>query len=339
MTKIRLNIPGNTILISPLDWGLGHATRCIPIIASLIEQNKKVIVAAEGAGMNIIKEAFPNVTFLPLKGYRITYSKKGHWFFIKLMAQLPKILTSVIREKKWVQQAIRQHNIDTIISDNRLGFYSKEVHSVFITHQLGIKTGSSFLDKVVQKINYFFINQFDECWIPDYKGNDNLAGELSHPTVMPKIPTVYIGLLSRFQKKEVSKRYKWAVVLSGPEPQRTIFENIITKQIKNSKDAIVLVRGLPENSAVSTINLGENISVYNHLEKDLLSEIMQQSNVVIARSGYSTIMDLMAIAQRAVLVPTPGQTEQEYLAKYLSEKKTFRTVSQSNFDFTMLPNE
>ncbi len=335
VTHFNCNIPGSKILISPLDWGLGHATRCIPIIESLLQQNKKVLVAGDGPGMNIIQSAFPQLIYLPLQGYNISYSKSARGFFIKMLFQLPKITKAILREKKWLKKTIQQYQIDTVISDNRLGFCNNKVYSVFITHQLGIKTGSVFFDKLVQHINYFFINQFDECWVPDYKEENNLAGELSHPKKMPDIPTVYIGFLSRFEKKTTAIQYKWAIVLSGPEPQRTMFEDMIVQQLKSCKDAVLLVRGLPASS-INTFSLPKNITVYNHLDKEDLNECMQQAMGVIARSGYSTVMDLITIQQKAVLVPTPGQTEQEYLANYLSEKKIFKTISQKDFHLEAL---
>jgi UDP-N-acetylglucosamine transferase subunit ALG13 len=248
-----------------------------------------------------------------------------------MIAQLPKIKAAIDFERNWLQQVIASHQIDVVISDNRLGLCNKAIQSVIITHQLGIQSGNLWLDRLIQKVNYHFINQFSECWVPDFEGENNIAGELSHPHIMPKIPVEYIGTLSRFTKIPQEKKYKKVIVLSGPEPQRTILENILIVQLKNYPETSVLVRGLPNDSTVLKID-NPLITVHNHLEATALSILMQQADCVIARSGYSTIMDLLAIDQPALLIPTPGQTEQLYLAKYLSEKKLFKSVSQEEFE-------
>jgi len=307
------------ILIAPLDWGLGHATRCIPIIKELQQRQIEVIIAADGAIATLLQREFPEIKIIPLKGYNISYGKRKNLFLLKIISQLPKIWKAIQHERYWLNDMIALHKIEAVISDNRLGFCSKKVPSFFITHQLQIKSGSFFLDKIIRHFNYYFINQFDECWIPDVESADNYAGTLSHPKVFPKIPIKYIGPLSRFKKSTQEKKYKIAIVLSGPEPQRTIFENNIINQLKDVNVSIVLVRGLPnETQQLSLTN--QQVILHNYLDAAELSDLVQQSEIVIARSGYSTIMDLVAIGQQAILVPTPGQTEQEYLAKYLSEK-------------------
>ncbi len=319
------------ILIAPLDWGLGHATRCIPIIKELQRRQIEVIIAAEGAIATLLQREFPEIKIIPLKGYNISYGKRKNLFLLKIISQLPKIWKAIQYEKYWLNDMIALHKIEAVISDNRLGFCSKKVPSFFITHQLQIKSGSFFLDKIIRHFNYYFINQFDECWIPDVESADNYAGTLSHPEVFPKIPVKYIGPLSRFKKLTQEKKYKIAIVLSGPEPQRTIFENKIINQLKDVNVSTVIVRGLPnEIQQLSLTN--QQVILHNYLDAVELSDLMQQSEIVIARSGYSTIMDLVAIGQQAVLVPTPGQTEQEYLAKYLSEKGLFKTMNQSDFE-------
>lgn len=317
-------------MISPLDWGLGHTTRCIPLIRFFLQHQFEVFVGAEGSASMLISQAFPDISILPLKGYRIKYSKQKAFFLTKLLLQLPRIQSAINYENKWLNKVIDEHNIDLVISDNRLGLYTKKAQTVFITHQLRIQSGINWLDALIQKINYHYINRFSECWVPDIKGDGNLAGALSHPEKLPKIPVKYIGWLSRFIKKEQPKKYKFVVVLSGPEPQRTIFEKKIIQQENEFDGITAIVRGLPQGNETLPFT-NPLITCFNHLPADELSELMQQAELVISRSGYSTIMDLITIQQKAVLVPTPGQTEQEYLAKYLAEKKLFNTVSQERF--------
>jgi UDP-N-acetylglucosamine transferase subunit ALG13 len=328
-----LNIPGPNInkndtkkrvLVAPLDWGLGHATRCVPVIREFIRLGFQVLLAGENAIAQLLKEEFPELTVLHLKGYRIRYGKNRRSFVIKMFLQLPKILRCIKEEKKWLEKIIASYNIDIVFSDNRFGLYSTNAHCIFMTHQLFIKTGNSFTEKIAQKINYRYINRFDECWVPDNAGAENLAGILSHPAKMPELPVKYIGILSRFTKQEFEKKYDLAAVLSGPEPQRSFFEDILLKQIKGSSLNAVVVRGLPCNTEIPAIKT----KILNHLPAAALNELILSSRIVISRSGYSTLMDLATIGTSAILVPTPGQTEQEYLAEYLSGKNYFISAPQ-----------
>ena len=317
------------ILIAPLDWGLGHVTRCIPIIKLLVQKNCSVIIAAEGKVKALLQQEFPELTFVDLKGYNIHYSKNKWPLPFVIARQIPKIFSAIQYENKRLKEIVKQHCIDGIISDNRFGFYHPSIPSVCITHQLLIKTSfGKMMNKLVQKINYHYINRFSECWIPDYKSENNLAGELSHPGKQPTIPVHYVGALSRFQKMDVTEK-NVLIILSGPEPQRTIFENMLMKQIKKYKQPLVLVRGLPDEK--KELNVPENISVYNHLPSEELNQKLAEASVVISRCGYSTVMDLAVMKKKSILIPTPGQTEQEYLAMHLMKKNFALCIDQTKF--------
>jgi len=319
------------VLLAPLDWGLGHATRCIPIINVLIEHDIEVILAAEGAVARLLKEEYPSIVILPLNGYNIKYSRGRRSFSLKMLIQLPRLLSSISQEKKWLNKIIDIHNINAVISDNRFGLSNVKAPCVYITHQLFIQTGNSFLNKVAQKVNYYFINKFTECWVPDTGGINNLAGKLSHPVHFPRTRVKYLGILSRCRKINTEKKYSLLVLLSGPEPQRTIFENILLKQLDTINGTIVFVRGLPgTNKKIQLEN--KNIIIHDHLPAEQLNELLQQAENIIARSGYSTIMDLVTVQQKAILVATPGQTEQEYLATHLMEQKLFYACRQEGFN-------
>ncbi len=328
--KINNNSRKKRILIAPLDWGLGHATRCIPLIKMLIKYGAEPLIAAEEPISSLLKKEFPNLVILRLKGYRISYSRNKNFFFLKMLMQAPKIRATVINEKRWLDKMIIEHEIDAVISDNRFGLYSKKIPSVFITHQLEIKTSNKLLANQAQKINYKYINRFSECWVPDMEGPDNFAGQLSHPKQLPSIPVKYIGALSRCEKQPLKKEIELLVMISGPEPQRSIFENILLDQLEDTKDIVVLLRGLPATEQPLKLS-NNNISVFNHLPAREINELILKAKLVIARCGYSTVMDLATLGQRAILVPTPGQTEQEYLAQYLREKKLFYSVEQEHF--------
>ena len=317
------------ILIAPLDWGLGHATRCVPIIQMLVQKKCSVVIAAEGKVKALLQQEFPELQFADLKGYNIRYSKNKWSLPFVIGTQIPKIFSAIQYENKRLQEIVKEHSIDGIISDNRFGFYHYSVPSVFITHQLLIKTSlGKMVNGLVQKINYSYINRFSECWIPDYEGENNLAGELSHPWKKPFIPLRYTGALSRFQKKKVTEK-NVLIILSGPEPQRTIFENSLMKQIKKYKQPLVLVRGLPDEK--NELKAPENISVYNHLPSEELNQKLAEASVVMSRCGYSTIMDVAVMKKKSILIPTPGQTEQEYLAKHLMKNNFALCMDQNKF--------
>jgi len=324
------------ILIAPLDWGLGHATRCIPLIARLLALNCKVFIAADKQIFTLLQKEFPSAVFLRLKGYEIRYSRNKKNFFLKMLFQFPKIAGMIRNEKKWVKKMVKEYKINAIISDNRFGFYSKNVLSIYITHQLFIETGNYFTSIIATKIHRFFIKKYSHCWVPDFKEN-GFAGKLSHPEKIPSNVT-YIGPLSRFTLlPSVETIYDVFISISGPEPQRTIFENIIYSQLKNFKGKALVVRGLPAEK-VYLNQPGQSIEIMNHLSSTDFNKCMQQSKLVICRSGYTTIMDLVKLKKSAVLVPTPGQKEQEYLADFLSEKKYFVTVPQEDFSLQNILN-
>jgi uncharacterized protein (TIGR00661 family) len=329
MDQARTSLKPN-ILIAPLDWGLGHATRCIPIINALIQKNCNVIIACEGKIESLLFNEFPQVNFINFKGYRINYSKNSWSLPIHIGKQIPKIISTIQYENERLKEIVKEHSINGIISDNRYGFYHDSIPSVFITHQLRIKTGfGRIVDDYLQKLNYKYINRFSECWIPDNENKSILAGELSHPEKMPSVRTKYLGPLSRFQKINSKEEKHLLVLLSGPEPQRTIFENLVLQQLNEYKSPIVLVRGLPGES--KELHLPSNICVYNHLPAEELNQKINEASFVVSRCGYSTMMDLAVLKKKSILVPTPGQTEQEYLAKHLMKNNFALCIKQNKF--------
>jgi len=318
------------VLIAPLDWGLGHATRCIPIIRALQNKGYEVILAAEGAQANLLQTEFPDLQILPLAGYRVSYSKRKWWLPLSLLLQLPRLLRIIKYEKNWLDTVIDQYKIGLVISDNRYGLCSKKVACIFITHQLTIKIPFGWLEKLVQRINYRYINQFNSCWVPDAAGELNAAGLLSHPGKLPVTKVQYIGLLSRFQQQPVAKKYDYCILLSGPEPQRTLLEKKLVTGLSNIEEKILLVRGKP--GATDLLQTGANLDVKNHLPGSALQEAIMQSEYIISRSGYTTVMELLSLQKKSILIPTPGQTEQEYLAKKLQQDHICMSVDQNGFN-------
>ena len=322
-----------TVLVAPLGWGLGHAARCIPIIKELLANNTRVILAGSGPVAALLSTEFPDLELLTLSSFPVKYPSDKKGFLLKMIWQVPAAIKSIKKETAWLKQAVKKYSIDAVISDNRMGLYSKEIPCIYITHQLLIKTGKAkWMERWAQKIHYRFINRFKECWVPDFEQKElSLAGELSHPENLPNVPVKYIGALSRLIKKEnAAKKYDTIIILSGPEPQRSIFENILVDQLKNYNETTLFIRGLPaETDVLLPIN---NTKFVNHLTADELSNAIASSEIVISRTGYTTVMDLIKLNKKAILVPTPGQPEQEYLAGYLLQNNIFYTVGQENFN-------
>ena len=319
------------ILVAPLDWGLGHATRCIPIIHQLINNNCEVLLAAEGKIKSLLEAEFPHPLFLELKGYNIQFGKTGWEVFGKLLLQIPKIIEAIDEEHNWLNNVVDEYEIDAVISDNRYGLFNERIYSVFITHQLLIKTSlGNAADKLFQKLNYEYVNAYNECWVPDVEEENNLSGDLSHPEKMPDIPVHYIGALSRFiDNDEKKSEDHLLIMLSGPEPQRTILEDQLLEQLKQYKKQVFFVRGLPGNTDLPTVS--ENVITKNHLPAAELQQAIISASFIVSRCGYSTIMDIMSLKKRSILIPTPGQTEQEYLADHLMHGNLALCIPQSKF--------
>jgi uncharacterized protein (TIGR00661 family) len=316
------------VLIAPLDWGLGHATRCIPVIKAFEKKDWEVLIGADGAGEYLLRQEFPHLQFVQLEGYRVRYSNSKWTLPLKMVWQAPGILSAIRKENRWLQHAIEKHNIDLVVSDNRYGLYTDKVPCIFITHQLQIKASYRWLEKRLLKLNYKYISRFTECWVPDAEVN-SLAGDLSHPSALHPFPLHYIGPLSRFKKQMAVVKYKYLFLISGPEPQRSLLEKKILKDIGKLKEDILIIRGKPGDKEI--LPVPGNITIYNHLGGEALEKAMNSAAFIISRPGYTTVMEIAALQQRSVLVPTPGQTEQEYLAKYLKIQGLAFSVSQDKF--------
>lgn len=328
---------GKKVLIVPLNWGLGHTTRIIPIIKILIENRAEVTISGSPEQVILLKKEFPGVyvVSLPYLKIRISTSK---YQLISNFIQIPKFLLQIRNENKALNQLLRTEAFDLIISDNCYGLWNKKIKSVLITHQLNLILPKTigFFQPFFNVINIRLVKNFDVCWIPDFEKEPNLSGLLSHP-LTKSIHATYIGPLSRFstdyqQSSIVSDqkvKKKILFLLSGPEPQRTVFETCLVKEVQelNNKYDCIIIRGLPQNDT-------NNIPSYwiNHASSAEMNKMILDADYIICRSGYSTIMDLIALRKSALLIPTPGQSEQEYLAQYLSNKGYFVMQEQNKLN-------
>ncbi len=322
------------ILVAPLDWGLGHATRCVPVIRALLDAGAAVIIAADGRSYYFLQKEFPDVPLVRLPGYSVTYPR-SRYLTLNLLLQSPRILKQIHREHALVKELVKKYQIDTIISDNRFACRTESTYNIYITHQLHIK--ASVAGGMATRIHRNYYERFDEIWVPDLAGEENLSGELSHK-IRPAIPTHFIGPLSRFSnrtKAEKSDDSFILILLSGPEPQRSLLEDILIAQFKNATENIKLVRGITESNETQEIRAG--FFSYDHATSAQLEQWIQQAAVVIARSGYSTLCDLAVFGKKLIAIPTPGQTEQEYLAQWHSANKRLVFQTQADFSWNTFP--
>lgn len=313
------------ILYCILNWGLGHASRSIPIINYLIREGYHVTLAADGMAAELLQRTFPRQKLLPLPAYRIVYGKYVLWSLIK---QLPQILMTIRAEHNYLQDWFKQHACDLIISDNRYGAYTKNIPSVLITHQLNYP-GNKIKQWAAQLLYGWLANPFKEIWIPDHPHPRNLSGILSENSWMRK--KCYIGPWSALPSsgQMVTKLYDLTLVLSGPEPNRTWLQDAFIRLIKKEGLPAALICGT--NTSLTT-NIPDHLTVFGLLSAEEISSVVSQSKLVLCRSGYSSIMDWAIQNRPVVLIPTPGQPEQTYLAKWLHTTYLLPVVQENELE-------
>lgn len=320
---------GKHVVVAPLDWGLGHATRCVPVVRLLLQHNCMVTLAGAGPSLRLLRAEFPELRSFQLPSYDPVYPSDGSMIW-KMVLQLPKFMRVIRDEHRELERYIQDNHVDLVISDNRYGCWSSTVPSVFITHQSNIMMPKRFgwLAPMVRRANQNAMRRFSECWVPD-SGQNGLAGDLT--SFSGTVPLRFIGQLSRFSPgdRSMDPGYDIVVVCSGPEPQRTLFEQLMRKSLQSFRGTYLLVRGVVEESSpVKTVNG----IIRNYLTSANLGNALANAGIVIARSGYSTVMDLAMLGKKVIFVPTPGQTEQGYLATRLMEQKVALSVDQHSFD-------
>lgn len=301
------------ILVAVLNWGLGHATRSIPIIHQLISQNNHISVASDGAALDLLRSTFPDLPSLALPGYDITYPTSSMAWNIG--SQLWKIQRAIHNEHSTVSQWIQENKTDILISDNRYGCHHAETHNILISHQLNLQV--PFGSSIINRMHAQKLSRFDEIWVPD-DIERTLSGNLSAPKwLKTSAPIKYIGAQSRIEKVSPYPSYDIAAILSGPEPQRTFLEHRLIKELSTMDKKSILIQGSKSAQEIPSM---DNVTVIPFADQTLLSEIFNGSQLIVCRSGYSTIMDLAKVKGHALFIPTPGQTEQIYLAQSLEEK-------------------
>lgn len=318
------------ILLAPLDWGLGHTTRCVPLIKHLRgQQNCRIILAGSDWQLEFLSGYFPELSFELLKGYEVRYAAKGSQLKWRLLQQLPQLQNTIRHEHGWLQRLAENHQLSGIIADNRYGLWHPHIPSVILTHQLQIQSGMGWAaDRALLWAHYRQLSNFRQVWVVD-TAEKSLACRLSHPAKIPGNAT-YIGLLSQFYEAgqpAPSGQHHLLILLSGPEPQRSLLSDLLWREVLALNMPVVFVEG---KKGVSR-QAGRQVQHRDQLQGTELENAITNAKMIVCRAGYSSIMDLVYLKKRAILIPTPGQTEQEYLSRLLTEKGIFPGWQQEGF--------
>ncbi|MFZ1688554.1 MAG: glycosyltransferase [Flavobacteriales bacterium] len=318
------------ILLAPLDWGLGHAARCVPIITALLERGAVPVIAADGGPLALLRNEFPDLEQVRLPGLAIRYAK-GRSQLVRMALQFPAMVRQVQAERRAFDRVRRSLRIDAVISDQRFGVRADDLPSVIITHQVFPFT--PIAQRALRKVNLRHLAQFNRCWVMDLPDAPGLAGDLSHGPLPANAR--YIGALSRMSQppsEAAPEQYNVVAVISGPEPQRTLFERELLVQLHRTPGKHVLVRGVPHHAHEAGEERIGNVNVLPHADARTLTELLRSARFIVSRSGYTTLMDLAVLGRTALIVPTPGQEEQEYLGRLHSGTGRFIVQRQGSVD-------
>ncbi len=315
------------IFFPVLNWGLGHASRSLPLIRHYLNLGHEVVCASDGEALTMLRKELPEQLVLELPGYGILYESR--FMPINMLRHSTGMLRTIKTEHELTKAIVKRHQIDCIISDNRYGCYQPDVPSALITHQLQVFTGNALLDTYIRRQIRSWFKKFNEVWIPDQEPPDNITGDLSGIDTSP-VPKYYLGIISELHCQPTSGRFDAVAVISGPEPQRTNFEQIVTKQLSSLPGKYAIVRGKPDDN-ISVQQTG-NLTIFPYLSRSALSSLLAETSIVISRSGYTTLMDLAKTGHKAILCPTPGQYEQVYLADRLANMNQCVYERQENLN-------
>lgn len=326
-------------MVCPLNWGIGHASRMVPLIHALHQAGYQVIVGSDGKALILLQTTFPGLEFLEMPALNIRYSRRRSQAWI-MMLQVPVLLTAIIKDHFWIKREMAKRPVDVIISDNRYGLFHKKALSILVTHQISLTMpeGFAWIQPLVSLLIQRFTGNFNRCWVPDTGASGlNLSGKLSHPNPLSQ-KVRYMGILSRFNRfRDESlpgpgKAFDILVILSGPEPQRTLFEEMILLGLTRLPYTAAILGGMVQPVLPAGSDPSRRISLFRHVPDDILYQMIRHAGIILCRSGYSTLMDLVEVGRTALLVPTPGQPEQEYLADRMHRQHWFYAVPQADFD-------
>ncbi len=318
--------------ISPLNWGLGHCTRDIPIIEELLCRGHEVTVGTSGNALALLKRECPQCNFIEFKDYPAPYSD-SRFFLPHFAAGIPALLRAIAQEKKRFDRILAENRFDLIISDNRMSVYSNKIPSYFISHQLRFSMPRYLypFEMMTMPFNSFFHSKFKGVIVPDIKPkseSQNLSGKLCSSSVnATNCRVYYAGILTSTKKMALDRDLDFLAIASGPEPQRTRLEEIILKQVQKLPGEKVVLLGSPQKEFHK--KLDEHTAVHSYVSTEEKTALMNRAKFVIARSGYTTMMELAELETgHGLFTPTPGQTEQEYLSRYYARQGWFLSRNQ-----------
>lgn len=309
------------LFLPVLDWGLGHASRSLALIDRLEREGHEIYLGSSGRAQTMLRLERPGLECFDLPAYDVRYPTDS--MALNVARQLPKWWRTVRAEQRATTQLVRNLGIDRIISDSRFGCYVPGTESILLTHQLH----PIFDFTPLSKAYTYWLQRFDEIWVPDHPGPDRISGKLSDPVGYRDVK--FIGPLSRLMPTNPPPSTDLLVLLSGPEPARTKLEQKLLRELNERKESCVFVRGLPGRNLPPLPKVRPGVTVVNFMPTPVLGPHLNGAATVVCRSGYSTIMDLVALGKRAILIPTPGQTEQIYLGARAREQGWAVTVPQS----------
>lgn len=335
--KFPVKIPNSPprVLFAVLNWGLGHATRSIPILHNLVERGLDVQLASDGDAGLLLREAFPHLPYHPLPAYNIRYGKQGS--LTALLPQLPHLIRTIRAERGITQTLVAEQGFTHIISDNRYGVYAPDRPSAWIGHQLALlpPNGLRGFHRLAYALHVRILRPFSQLWIPD-DPDFPLAGDLVHRFPLPE-QARFLGWHSRLQRPQTSvetPNLPPIAVLSGPEPQRTLLENELIEKAPTLPQGLWIVRGLPAEKDERRTDFLRLIPYWDAAD---LAKHLPRAQAVLARSGYSSLMDFATLRlPHLVLIPTPGQTEQLHLAENLARQHRCARGEQSRLDLPKL---
>ena len=318
------------VLFALLDWGMGHATRTSPLIQHAIARGWKVHVGTKGTALAFLKSQFQGqpITFHGKPGPDITYSKRGTFF--KIAGQMPGFLRSIQAETDWTAALVKSHGITHIVSDNCYGVHHPEVPSVMMSHQLQLPVPPG-LEVFARAFVKKHARKFRAIWIPD-DATARLSGTLA--TRNPMEHTRFIGVLTRLPMDASPAGWKTVGMVSGPEPHRGLMEKALLAWMKGLGAPALLIAGRPGAEA----HTDDNVTVWPDPSAEELAGALRGADTVVCRSGYSSLLDLAALGKQAVLIPTPGQPEQIYLARHWHTAFGIATCTQKQLEAGALPN-
>ncbi|MGB5098985.1 MAG: glycosyltransferase [Methanothrix sp.] len=320
------------VFVSPLNWGLGHSTRDIPIIEELLRRGHEVTVGTSGNALALLQRECPQCNFITFKDYPAPYSD-SRFFLPSFIAGIPAMLQAFAAERKRLEQILAENRFDMIISDNRMCVYSSKIPSYFISHQLRYSMPGYLypLELMTIPFNSFFHSKFEGVIVPDIDpqgSSKNLSGKLCRSNLnVTKRRVYYAGIITSTRKMAVAEDLDFLAVVSGPEPQRTKLEEIVMKQVQMLPGEKVVLLGSPQKDSHKKVD--GHTTVHSYVSTEEKAELMNRARFIITRSGYTTMMELAELDKKhGLFTPTPGQTEQEYLSRYYARQKWFLSKSQ-----------